>query len=68
LADAKFGDQIDPQRIGSAGFSLGGYTMIAIAGGITDVPGFVRFCDSPNAGNAPRAPGGAAAFGGLVSR
>jgi predicted dienelactone hydrolase len=50
LADAKFGEQIDPQRIGSAGFSLGGYTMIAIAGGITDVPGFVRFCDSPNAG------------------
>jgi predicted dienelactone hydrolase len=50
LADAKFGGQIDPQRIGSAGFSLGGYTMIAIAGGITDVQGFVRFCDSPNAG------------------
>ena len=50
LADAKFGDRIDPQRIGSAGFSLGGYTMIAIAGGITDVQGFVRFCDSPNAG------------------
>jgi predicted dienelactone hydrolase len=50
LADAKFGDQIDPKRIGSAGFSLGGYTMIAIAGGITDVQGFIRFCDSPNAG------------------
>ena len=50
LADAKFGNQIDPERIGSAGFSLGGYTMIAIAGGITDVQGFVRFCDSPNAG------------------
>jgi predicted dienelactone hydrolase len=50
LADAKFGDQIDPERIGSAGFSLGGYTMIAIAGGITDVQGFIRFCDSPNAG------------------
>ena len=50
LADAKFGARIDPKRIGSAGFSLGGYTMIAIAGGITDVQGFVRFCDSPNAG------------------
>ncbi|MGB6309408.1 MAG: hypothetical protein WBF89_16605 [Steroidobacteraceae bacterium] len=50
LADAKFGNRIDPERIGSAGFSLGGYTMIAIAGGITDVPGFIRFCDSPNAG------------------
>jgi predicted dienelactone hydrolase len=50
LADAKFGNQIDPERIGSAGFSLGGYSMIGIAGGITDVQGFIRFCDSPNAG------------------
>lgn len=49
LADAKFGDQIDPERIGAAGFSLGGYTMVAIAGGITDVPEFIRFCDSPKA-------------------
>jgi predicted dienelactone hydrolase len=56
LADAKFGDQIDPERIGSAGFSLGGYTMIAIAGGITDVQGFVSFCDSPNAGGTCTSP------------
>jgi predicted dienelactone hydrolase len=39
LADAKFGNHIDHQRIGSAGFSLGG---------ITDVQGFVRRCDSSN--------------------
>jgi predicted dienelactone hydrolase len=50
MADAKFGDRIDPERIGSAGFSLGGYTMIEIAGGITDLQGFVHFCDSPNTG------------------
>jgi predicted dienelactone hydrolase len=50
LADATFGNRIDPERIGSAGFSLGGYTMIAIAGGITDLQGFIRFCDSPSAG------------------
>jgi predicted dienelactone hydrolase len=50
LADAKFGARIDPQRIGSAGFSLGGYTMIEIAGGITDLKGFEHFCDLPNAG------------------
>jgi predicted dienelactone hydrolase len=56
LADAKFGDQIDPGRIGSAGFSLGGYTMIAIAGGITDVQGFARFCDSPSAGGTCTSP------------
>jgi predicted dienelactone hydrolase len=46
LADGKFGGHIDRQRIGAAGFSLGGYTMIEIAGGITDVDRFVRFCDS----------------------
>jgi predicted dienelactone hydrolase len=50
LADAEFGERIDAGRIGSAGFSLGGYTMIAIAGGITDMPEFLRFCDSPEAG------------------
>ncbi|HZT02859.1 MAG TPA: hypothetical protein VFA39_11395 [Steroidobacteraceae bacterium] len=33
LADPQFGSRIDPHRIGAAGFSLGGYTMIEIAGG-----------------------------------
>ena len=56
LADAKFGDRIDPERIGSAGFSLGGYTMIAIAGGITDVQGFIRFCDSTGAAGTCTSP------------
>ena len=46
LADAEFGAHIDPKRIGAAGFSLGGYTMIEIAGGITDARGFVQYCDS----------------------
>jgi len=49
LTDAKLGDHIDRERIGAAGFSLGGYTMIEIAGGLTDVRGFVRFCDAENA-------------------
>jgi hypothetical protein len=35
LADSAFGGHLDPERIGTAGFSLGGYTMIEIAGGIT---------------------------------
>jgi predicted dienelactone hydrolase len=48
LADGKFGNRIDQRRIGAAGFSLGGYTMIEIAGGITDLDRFVRFCDSTN--------------------
>jgi apolipoprotein N-acyltransferase len=33
LADPRLGPHIDAQRIGAAGFSLGGYTMIEIAGG-----------------------------------
>jgi predicted dienelactone hydrolase len=49
LADADFGAHIDPKRIGAAGFSLGGYTMIEIAGGITDARTFVQFCDSTKA-------------------
>jgi len=32
LATATFGPRIDPARIGAAGFSLGGYTVLAIAG------------------------------------
>jgi len=49
LGDAEFGPRIDPRRIGAAGFSLGGYTMIEIAGGITDTQAFMAFCSSPNA-------------------
>jgi len=33
LADPQFAARIDPRRIGAAGFSLGGYTVIEIAGG-----------------------------------
>ncbi len=31
------GDLVDAERIGAAGFSLGGYTVIALAGGIVDL-------------------------------
>jgi predicted dienelactone hydrolase len=48
LADAELGGHIDAKRTGAAGFSLGGYTMIEIAGGITDVPRFMRYCDRTN--------------------
>lgn len=37
LADQTFGALIDPDQIGAAGFSLGGYTVIAVAGGTTTV-------------------------------
>lgn len=46
LADEILGAVIDPQRIGAAGFSLGGYTVIALAGGRTDLQAFTNFCHS----------------------
>ncbi len=46
LADTLFGPHIDRQRIGAAGFSLGGYTVMALAGGRTDLQAFDRFCAS----------------------
>jgi predicted dienelactone hydrolase len=56
LADPAFGPRIDPRRIGAAGFSLGGYTMIEIAGGITDPAAFRAFCASPRADNICKSP------------
>ena len=47
LADPTFGNRIDARRIGAAGFSLGGYTMIELAGGITEREALIRFCASP---------------------
>lgn len=49
LADVAFRDRIDSKRIGAAGFSLGGYTMMEIAGGVSQ-PSLLRdFCASPKA-------------------
>jgi predicted dienelactone hydrolase len=44
LADDEFGPRIDKNRIGAAGFSLGGYTMIELAGGITSRAQFSAGC------------------------
>jgi predicted dienelactone hydrolase len=46
LDDKTFGSQIDPAHIGAAGHSLGGYTVIAVAGGITEPPRLQAFCRS----------------------
>jgi predicted dienelactone hydrolase len=56
LADSVFGTLIDPGRIGAAGFSLGGYTMIEIAGGITDPSAFKAFCSSARADGICKSP------------
>jgi predicted dienelactone hydrolase len=47
LADPVFGPHIDRKHIGAAGFSLGGYTVIAIAGGRFNSSQFDSFCHSP---------------------
>jgi len=56
LVDSTFGSRIDAARIGAAGFSLGGYTMIELAGGTTKRSAFVDFCKSPKADNICKTP------------
>jgi predicted dienelactone hydrolase len=56
LKDPTFRGRIDARRIGAAGFSLGGYTMIAIAGGITDPSAFFAFCKSAAADDICKSP------------
>lgn len=46
LDDPTFGPRIDSRRIGAVGYSLGGYSVIALAGGITDLSKFEAFCAS----------------------
>ena len=46
LRDKSLAGVIDPTRIGALGFSLGGYTVIEIAGGRTDPRLFQEFCRS----------------------
>ncbi len=46
LADPVFGPNIDPNRIGAVGLSLGGYTVTALAGAMSDFALFDVFCAS----------------------
>jgi predicted dienelactone hydrolase len=48
LADETIGPHIDPAKIGAAGFSLGGYTVVAVAGGRSSIPLFEAFCRGPS--------------------
>src|SRR5271166_649145 len=45
LADPRFGVRIDPDRIGAAGFSFGGYTMMELAGATTDPNRILSWCN-----------------------
>src|SRR5262249_38497154 len=49
LKDSTVRRPIDATPPGDGGFSLGCYTMIEIAGGITDPAAFIDFCASPKA-------------------
>ncbi|MFM0075124.1 peptidase [Paraburkholderia sediminicola] len=49
LADPMLGPHVDRDRIGAVGFSLGGYTVLELAGAHTNLPAFERFCSSPQA-------------------
>jgi len=44
LADAEFGKKIDEAKVGAAGFSLGGYTVLELAGAQTDASEFFEMC------------------------
>jgi predicted dienelactone hydrolase len=52
LADKEFGPRIDKTRIGAAGFSLGGYTALELAGAQTDINEYFNLC-TPNAEDRP---------------
>jgi len=47
LDDSDWGNRIDKNNIGAVGFSLGGYTVTALAGGRLDFEQFKAFCESP---------------------
>jgi predicted dienelactone hydrolase len=44
LADPEFGPAIDASRIGAAGFSIGGYTVLALGGARTDIGVIIDLC------------------------
>jgi len=57
LKDQRFGSKIDPDRIGAAGFSYGGYTMMELAGAKTDSTRLLAWCDKEkSACNPPEMP------------
>jgi predicted dienelactone hydrolase len=46
MADPELSVRIDPRHVGAGGFSLGGYTVLALAGARTDPQAFRAFCRS----------------------
>jgi predicted dienelactone hydrolase len=46
MSDATFGPHVDEARIGAAGFSIGGYTVLELAGARTDQERFLKACET----------------------
>jgi predicted dienelactone hydrolase len=46
LSDSQFGRLVDARRVGAAGFSLGGYSVAAVAGARTSLAQWETFCRS----------------------
>jgi len=46
LLDPQFGARINPSKIGASGFSIGGYTALALAGAQVDLDQWKVFCDA----------------------
>jgi len=53
LEDPRFGGKIDPDRIGAAGFSYGGHTMMELAGATTDFNRILAWCDESKGACGP---------------
>ncbi len=56
LADAQIGPHIDRGRVGAAGFALGGYTAMELAGARTDISAFYDLCRAQPANAACAVP------------
>jgi predicted dienelactone hydrolase len=56
MADPMLSVHIDASRIGAVGFSLGGYTVLELAGARTNFKAFERFCQSTAADAICRPP------------
>jgi len=60
LKDPKFGPEIDQDRVGAAGFSIGGYTVIGLAGGMLNYETLKKYTFTPKGQqeiNIPEFPG-----------
>jgi predicted dienelactone hydrolase len=56
VADAEFGPRIDKERIGALGFSIGGYTVLEIAGAITSRGLLGKKCEATPAADLCKGP------------